>query len=524
MAENRIGFMPAVLGCFGGIVLGDLLLFAVGRVIGRRVLAWPLIGRLVPAGALQQSSDWIQHRGAMVVLLSRFTPGTRVPTCLVAGALRTDSKRFVLWFLLAAGLWTPLIVGVSAAAGNQVADLSSITGGGLALRVILTASLLAGAVRVAGALGNWATRRRLYASWRRLTRWEFWPMWVVYPPVILYIAVLMIRSRAFTVFTAANPGIPGGGFVGESKFDILCGLSPAGELVARAALLPAGISPELRLRAAQQFIDHAALTFPVVLKPDKGQRGAGVIIVRTPRALDEAIRASPSDLILQEFAPGHEFGIFYARHPACRRGRIISITEKRFPRVLGDGRSTLEELILADARAVCLERLHCRVHQEALRNVPAAGQSVQLVEIGSHCRGSLFLDGIELVTPEMEEAFDAVAKGFPGFYFGRFDVRTPSVEDFRLGRNFKIVELNGVTSEATHIYDPANGLLAAYRVLFAQWRLAFDIGAANIVRGAAATPMPELLKMLLHAFTGETHRSLCTSKVTWEYEYDDGRR
>jgi hypothetical protein len=311
--------------------------------------------------------------------------------------------------------------------------------------------------------------------------------------------------------------------VGESKFDILRGLSSAGELVASAALLPAGTSAR-RLRAAQRFIEHAGLSFPVVLKPDKGQRGSGVTIVRTARALEEKIQSSSSDLILQEFAPGHEFGVFYARHPDSDRGLIFSITEKRFLQVVGDGRSTLEELILADERAVCLDRLHCRVHHDRLGEIPPPGAHITLVEIGSHCRGARFLDAIGLLTPEMEAAFDAVAKSFPGFCFGRFDVRTPAVEDFQRGRNFKIVELNGVTSEATHIYDPSNGLLTAYRVLFAQWRLAFEIGAANIRRGAAPTPLSHLLGMALHTVTGETGRSIRTSKFPWEYEYDDGSR
>ena len=172
---------------------------------------------------------------------------------------------------------------------------------------------------------------------------------------------------------------------------------------------------------------------------------------------------------------------------------------------MGDGDSTLEELILADSRAVCLERIHCRAHRERLRDIPAEGQAVQLVEIGSHCRGAVFVDAINLLTPEMEAAFDDVARAFPGFHFGRFDVRTPDLTDFRQGRNFKIVELNGVTSEATHIYDPRNGLRAAWGVLFEQWRLAFEIGAANIRRGAAPTPPLALLAMILHTFRGKDH-------------------
>ena len=77
------------------------------------------------------------------------------------------------------------------------------------------------------------------------------------------------------------------------------------------------------------------------------------------------------------------------------------------------------------------------------------------------------------------ERFDRISRGYPGFFFGRYDVRTPNVAALKRGEDFKILELNGLTSEATHIYDPKNGLRQAYRVLFEQWALAFEIGAAN---------------------------------------------
>ena len=96
----------------------------------------------------------------------------------------------------------------------------------------------------------------------------------------------------------------------------------------------------------------------------------------------------------------------------------------------------------------------------------------------------------------MEEIFDQISKGFEGFYFGRFDVRTPSVDEFKQGRNFKIIELNGVTSEATHIYDPKCSLLAAYKVLFEQWRLAFEIGGENRARGAKPSSITALVKLM----------------------------
>ena len=58
------------------------------------------------------------------------------------------------------------------------------------------------------------------------------------------------------------------------------------------------------------------------------------------------------------------------------------------------------------------------------------------------------------------------------------------------GRNMKILELNGVTSEATHIYDPKFSLLDAYRVLFQQWRIAFEIGQSTTLWARSQSPSP----------------------------------
>ncbi|NIM61209.1 MAG: carboxylate--amine ligase, partial [Acidobacteria bacterium] len=79
-------------------------------------------------------------------------------------------------------------------------------------------------------------------------------------------------------------------------------------------------------------------------------------------------------------------------------------------------------------------------------------------------------------TEALERRIDDVSSGFDGFFFGRYDLRVQDLDAFAGGRGFKIVELNGVTSEATHIYDPRHSLLDAWRTLFRQWRLAFEIG------------------------------------------------
>ncbi len=497
VAQGRLDFLAGAFACFFGIFVGDVLLYAAGRFLGRPVLKRAPLRWFIRASEVEKSSAWFSRRGLAVIFASRFVPGARLPTYFAAGLLNTSFWWFALYFLLAGVVWAPLLVGLSNVLGGEVIKSALVQGQSLIIKIVIAALVVYAAAKLAVRLSNHKGRRLLVSRWRRLTRWEFWPAWAFYPPVIGYVAWLALKHRGLTLFTAANPGILAGGFVGESKIEILDRLSGSADFVARAWLIESSLDAAQRIARARQLMANHGLGFPVVLKPNTGQRGSGVAVVRSEAALSDYLGRSAVDTIIQEYVAGSEFGVFYYRRPSEARGRIFSITEKRFPIVKGDGSSTLEQLILDDPRAVCMARFYLNKQGGRLLDKPAAGEAVQLVELGTHCRGAIFLDGGRVKTPELERAFDEISRGFDGFYFGRFDVRAPSIDDFKRGRNFKVIELNGVTSEATHIYDPRNGLLDAYRVLFAQWRLAFEIGAANRARGVTPASVRLLVKLMV---------------------------
>jgi len=496
VAQGRIDFFPAALACFLGIFAGDVLLFLAGRYLGRPALTRAPLKWLVRPEDVERSSRWFNRRGIVVIAASRFVPGMRLPTYFAAGLLNTNLFRFSIYFLLAAIVWTPLLVGLSSVLGAEVIKSALLARQNALVQVFVAGVALYLCVKLVIQTATYRGRRLILSKWRRLTRWEFWPMWAFYPPVICYVLLLAIKHRSLTVFTAANPAIPASGFIGESKSDILRGLATSNGYVARSALIEASRDVKAKTDSAERFMTENNLSFPVVLKPDQGQRGAGVAIVRSTEEAEGYLLTAAVDTIIQEYASGLEFGVFYIRRPDEGRGRIFSITEKRMPVVTGDGASTLETLILADDRAVCMARFLLDKHKERAGEVPATGEGVQLVELGTHSRGALFLDGGWIKTPELETRIDEISRLFEGFHFGRFDIRTPSVDDFRAGNNFKIVELNGVTSEATHIYDPRNSLIDAYRVLFEQWRLAFEIGAMNRARGVRPSTIRELFRAM----------------------------
>ena len=136
-------------------------------------------------------------------------------------------------------------------------------------------------------LASLSRARGEFSGWlKRWSRWEFWPPYLFYPPVVAYIAYLGIRFRSWTLFTAANPAIPAGGFVGESKHQILEQLQNAAQWLPFPLCLACGV-PSQRLAEAEEFMRRHGLQFPVVLKPDAGQRGSGVAIVRSPEQLRE---------------------------------------------------------------------------------------------------------------------------------------------------------------------------------------------------------------------------------------------
>jgi len=492
VAQGRIGFFAATLACFVGIVVGDVLLYWAGYSLGRPWLNRAPLKWLLTPRQVRRSTEWFQRRGPMVVFISRFIPGTRVASYFTAGLLRTGFWRFLLYFTLAVAIWTPFLVGVASFLGTRIFDYFHVFERWALPSVVALLILAFLAAKTLPLLFSWRGRRRIRGWLCRRWHWEFWPLWIFYPPVVLWIVWLALKYRSATLFTAANPAMPAGGFIGESKGDILDGLGA--EWVAPYRRVAGSLAPAMQVSAVRSFVEEQRLQFPVVLKPDAGQRGTGVKIARSWNDVEEYCQLAAMDFLAQEFIPGLEFGVFYIRLPAAADGTVFSITEKLLPTVTGDGHSTLEDLVLADSRAVCLAPLYLEMLGARCSEVPDMGEAIPLAELGTHCRGAIFLDGEDLLSPALEAAIDEMSKTFEGFFFGRYDIRVASKDDFRRGRDLRVVELNGVTSEATHIYDPGNSLFSAYVTLFKQWQLAFEVGRQNRDRGVEPVTLSDLVR------------------------------
>ncbi|HTF89274.1 MAG TPA: VTT domain-containing protein [Planctomycetota bacterium] len=474
-----------------GIWAGDLGVYALGAAVGRPLARRRPVSWFVDEAHLDRAREWFAHRGTAVLWIARLIPGTRLATYLAAGTLHAPFLRFAWVTFIACLIWTPLLGGAAYFLGVRALELAE-TYKSYAFWILVAAVVsVVIAAKLILPMFTWRGRRMLVGRWIRWTHWEFWPPWAFYPPIVVYVLGLAWKHRSLTLFTAVNPAMPAGGFIGESKLSILSDLGMQSERIARARCLPAASSVEERIRMVAEFQLEQGLGFPIVLKPDAGQRGSGVKIVHDDTQVAAWIGAIETDAIVQQFASGLEFGIFYYRYPGDEQGRVFSMTRKVFPELVGNGTDTLEDLILADSRAVAMAEVYFIRNQTRLWDVPAAGERVQLVDLGNHCQGAIFLDGTPLLTPQIESAIDHLSRGYEGFYFGRYDVRTESIESFRAGL-FTVIELNGATSEATHIYDPKFSVFEAWRTLREQWRILFEIARRNRARGTPTVGVGEL--------------------------------
>jgi len=492
--RGQLNLGAGIAGCLVGIYLGDIGLWGLGRFAGARALRWQWIARRVPLDRIQLLGRWFERNAPAAVIGARFVPGLRLPVYFAAGMLQRRAARFALWTLVAAVLWTPLLVIMVARFGDSfVARFQQYIGGGAIASVIACVFAIA-SLRIACALFTPIGRAKLIARISRIWRWGFWPTFLFYPPVLIWIASLTIRHRGFMTITAANPGIPHGGFVGESKFRILASLS--GPHIIESEL----VDSSERLQSA---MEKRGWTLPVILKPDVGQRGAGVRLVRSLDDGRKIIESSRTPLVAQPFHPGpFEAGIFYYRIPSQARGKIFTITDKQFPILVGDGTSTIEEHIWRDPRFRMQAKTFLARHERDRTRVLPEGERFKLAIAGNHCQGTLFRDGSHLITPQLERAIDSIAQRFNGFYFGRFDVRYSDVERFKAGEDLTVIELNGITSESTNIYDPSRSIFRAYATLMRQWSILFEIGAANRQRGQRASRAWSLIRDLIGYYRG----------------------
>lgn len=300
------------------------------------------------------------------------------------------------------------------------------------------------------------------------------PKWLLCTPIGIQLLWLGARHGSVTLPSVLNPVIENGGLVGESKYSYLRCVSPEfGHLLATTAL----VAPGEDVEAAR---GRSALSFPLIAKPDIGWCGYGVRRIDDAQQLRDYAAAYPagaSFLLQQLIAAPNEAGLHYIRAPDERCGRLVAMTIRHPPSVMGDGTSSIEQLIDLNPRTKSRADVYRRIlDPSALHSVPQSGERVVLTTVASTRIGGRYEDATGRVTAALNDTVDALCRSMGGFEVGRIDVRFRSLEELREGC-FKIIEINGAGSEAIQYWDPRVSMRQTFAGVFAKQRELFALAA-----------------------------------------------
>jgi len=323
---------------------------------------------------------------------------------------------------------------------------------------------------------------------RQLSFFEFWPTWLMYLPVAGLWLLLAMRYRSLTLPLLANPQLKLAGMVGARKSQLFCLFRDQRQpwLLPWATHRVSDSSSGAQLASLEESMRQRGLSFPVVAKPEIGCRGAGVKLITDEQALRRYLEDFPTgaSLLVQKLASWEpEAGIFYLRYPGESSGRIVSMAFKHTPYVVGDGVRTLRQLIEADPRAGQVSHLYFPRFREKLDTVIEKDEPFRLLFSASHCRGAIFRNASEHVTDALTQRLDAMLTQLPDFHYGRLDVKYRCLDALRRGEDLEIVEINGASSEALHIWDRGTRFGDAVKMLLTQYRHLFALGAINRKKG-----------------------------------------
>jgi len=323
----------------------------------------------------------------------------------------------------------------------------------------------------------------------KLTQWEHWPTPMFYVPVLPYAFYQAAKVRNTTFYLNTNPAIKNSGDGTESKYKTIC-------------LVPEKHRPKsVLITVKEDFnlvldkITKEGIDFPLIAKPDLGFRGLLVKKINSENELKIYLNKNNSiEILIQEFLDyKEECGLLYYRLPNKEQGKITSITLKKFLSVIGDGKSTLSELILADKRAFLYYDLLKNIHQKKMQTIPLKDKKTTLTVIGNHSKGTQFLNGNHLISRELEQTFDKFNKQIDGWYFGRLDIKYNSFEKLLKGKDFKVLEINGILAEPTHIYDASVKGASYFKALKAiknNWKVISQIAIQNRKKHHLTSPKP----------------------------------
>lgn len=146
VGRGDLVFWQALLASTFGSVVGALILYALGRYGGRKLVL--RYGRLLHADedGLDRADGWFRRYGDWVVLFARVVPLARSVVSIPAGTMKMPAGRFTTLTALGSLAWNSLLIGAGVILGANwqrvEAWIGSYSNVVLAVAALAVASLL----------------------------------------------------------------------------------------------------------------------------------------------------------------------------------------------------------------------------------------------------------------------------------------------------------------------------------------------------------------------------------------------
>lgn len=317
-------------------------------------------------------------------------------------------------------------------------------------------------------------------SWEKLTdptrmynSFEFRTAWWFHIPMFIIGIYWAIRLRKVNFFAAANPTLENGGLYNYSKF--------AAQNHFPKVNLPASclIHSNEDIRLILEKARTQQILFPFIIKPDKGERGKGVKLISNRNELEKYLLDQPrEDYLIQEFIEkSQEYGVFFVKNPVTGEFSIPSLTKKISLQVIGDGVSTISELIQNHPRA---SRYQSLIHLQDPDFIPSRNEIFKLSPMGNHCKGAVFLDYSTHLSVEMTTAFVRIFEPVEGINYGRLDVKVDDMKELSDPEKVIILEVNGANAEPIQMYSPEKNYREGLKTLNTYFQYMANMAELNL--------------------------------------------
>lgn len=124
-SEGRMDVLEAALVVIFAVQAGSTFLYLLSRRLGHLILF--KFGRFIQLDQpkLDRMERWIQHRGPIMVIVGRMTPGLRTPTSVMSGIFEIPFHKFLFFTTIAAVAWAVLWLSLGFFFGSSLLPVTS---------------------------------------------------------------------------------------------------------------------------------------------------------------------------------------------------------------------------------------------------------------------------------------------------------------------------------------------------------------------------------------------------------------